>query len=104
MKPETRFKMQVLRDLKTLGEKIWWVKTEAGARRGIPDILICLNGLFIAIELKRPMTEKRQLHYEPLQQFTLAKIKKAGGQAFTATPYNWQEIFATLVYLNKTGG
>jgi Holliday junction resolvase len=41
---------------------------------GIPDILGCLNGRFIAIEVKRPKATPRKI-----QKVTLRKIERAGG-------------------------
>ena len=46
---------------------------------GIPDILICLHGRFIAIELK--MKDKNKGSKFVLQQFILSLIRKAGGIA-----------------------
>ena len=47
---------------------------------GIPDIIACINGRFVAFEVK---TETGQL--SKLQEITIQKIKKAGGQAFKVT-------------------
>lgn len=55
------------------------VKTITVNRAGTPDILACLNGKFIAIEVKR-LGKKAT----PLQEHHINEIKKAGGIAFVA--------------------
>jgi hypothetical protein len=87
--PETKFKEKVMEDLKTL-PKIWFTKIQQVSIRGIPDILLCRRGKFVALELKVDSDESE------LQSYNLAKIKQAGGKSFTATPKNWEEIFQEL--------
>lgn len=47
---------------------------------GIPDIICCFNGRFIAFEVK---TEKGKL--TKLQEITIHRIKEAKGKAFKVT-------------------
>lgn len=51
---ESHFQSQVIKYLKTL-PKTWYVKIWGGGfmKAGIPDILCCINGKFVALELKR---------------------------------------------------
>ena len=44
---------------------------------GIPDIIACINGRFVAFEVK---TESGRL--SKLQEYTIQEIRKAKGQAF----------------------
>jgi len=46
----------------------------------LPDIIVCLNGRFLAFEVK---TEKGKL--TKLQEATIAKIQKAKGKAYKVT-------------------
>jgi carbamoylphosphate synthase large subunit len=87
--PETKFKEKVIEDLKTL-DPIWFSKIQQVAIRGIPDILLCLVGNFVALELKvdSNLTE--------LQKYNLKKITLAGGYAYEVTPKNWKKIFQEL--------
>jgi len=94
MKPETLFKLKVARALDSL-PNTWAKKIQMVALRGIPDFLCCINGLFVAIELKPDAKTK----LEPLQEYNLNAIDKAGGLAFKATPENWQKVYATLMEL-----
>jgi Holliday junction resolvase len=47
---------------------------------GIPDIIACINGRFVAFEVK---TETGKL--TKLQEITIQKIRNAKGQAFKVT-------------------
>ena len=92
-KPETLFKERVREDLRTL-PSTWFVKIQQVAIRGIPDFLVCIDGIFVAIELKASRLAAR----DPLQTWTLESIAKCGGRAFVAYPENWSE---TLEYLRE---
>lgn len=59
---------------------------------GIPDFLGCINGQFVALELKKDNTSPPSA----LQAYILEKIRKAGGMAFVVSPENWEEIYAHL--------
>jgi hypothetical protein len=91
MQAETKFKTKVQAALKTL-PNCWYVKTQQLAIRGTPDLLICIKGLFVALELKRNDQEDA----DPLQTFTLHKIDAAGGIAYVVNPTNWPAIFEEL--------
>ena len=87
---ESAFKEKVIRDLKTLSE-CWFIKTQERGRRGTPDLLICLRGKFVAIELKREDGE-----VTPLQLHTLSKIADAQGMHAVMTPSMWPDYFKRL--------
>lgn len=63
----------------------WVFKTHGhlGQRKGIPDILYCLDGRFGAIEVKTP---KGKVSWE--QQAEIDAIQRAGGTAFVAYDVN----------------
>lgn len=76
----------------------WYVKFFANrmTKKGIPDILACINGYFVAIEVKAK-------HGEPseLQKYHVRKIIDAGGLAIILYPQDW-ELFVRLVkYLQE---
>lgn len=68
---------------------IWHVKYFANGftKSGIPDILACCNGHFLAIEVKaengRP--SELQLHH-------IEKIKQSGGYAVIVKPSQFEEL------------
>lgn len=72
---------QILKYLKSLPE--CFVFKEHGGlygTSGIPDIIVCYKGKFVAFEVK---TEKGK--FSKLQEITIAKIRKANGMAFKVT-------------------
>lgn len=60
------------------------VKVVSATKAGVPDILACYKGKFIAIEVKVP--EKKDNTSE-LQKYNLRKINESGGLAIVA----WNE-------------
>ena len=55
------------------------VKTVVSNRAGVPDLLACIGGRFVAIEVKRPGKDAT-----PLQRYNIGAILEAGGTAFVA--------------------
>ncbi len=89
--PETVFKENVLTFLKAL-RNTYVVKIQQVALRGTPDIFLCVNGNFVALELKRASEEKP----DPLQTYELSKISQAGGLGLVANPDNFMKIMIIL--------
>jgi hypothetical protein len=89
--PETIFKEKALADLRAL-PRTWAEKIQQVAICGTPDILACVNGYFVAIELKKDAAAR----VEPIQDYELARIKRARGMAVIAHPGNWRDILMTL--------
>lgn len=77
---------QILKYLKSLPE-CFAFKEHGGlyGTSGIPDIIVCYTGKFLAFEVK---TEKGKL--SKLQEMAIAKIQKANGMAFKVT--NLEEV------------
>lgn len=96
MGSEKNFENRIKKFLKNEG--IWFVKYFANGftRSGVPDILACVNGYFVAIEVK---AENGVV--APLQLFNRDKIRESGGIAVILYP-NQFEDFKTLVYKLKT--
>lgn len=67
---------KIIKEMEKLGSYV--VKVRAGTKTGIPDILMCYKGKFIALEVKRD--EKK----EPteLQKLNIRKTQEAGGIAY----------------------
>ena len=62
--------------LKKTYSKAWVYKTSDRFRSGIPDIIICYKGRFLAIELKTVKNDATKL-----QRHELNKIIESGGSA-----------------------
>lgn len=82
MADEKRFEEKIKAYLKSINA--WEIKYWGGAKftkSGIPDILSCVNGFFVAIEVKGPNG-----HPTNLQLYQIREIRKAGGIAFVLYP------------------
>jgi hypothetical protein len=79
--PEKRIVNAILKHLKALPEVFAW-KEHGGqyGTAGLPDIICCYRGLFLAFEVKT-VTGK----LSKLQEITLQKINAAKGKAFKVT-------------------
>jgi hypothetical protein len=69
------------------------------AIRGDPDFMLCVHGVFVALELKAEDGDA-----DPLQRYKLEQIKRAKGVALIARPSNWPEIKLVLEKLDRWGG
>lgn len=60
----------------------WWMKVHGDLfqKAGVPDILACINGRFVGIEVKRPGGK-----VSALQEYNIEQIRASGGVAFVAT-------------------
>jgi len=77
---ESAFSKKVITQLKGI-PKTYVIRTQAGSIAGIPDLIICCNGLFFAWELKVPPNKPTKL-----QSYTIEKIREAKGVASVVTP------------------
>ena len=71
----------IMRHLKTVPGCFAW-KEHGGmyGTAGLPDIIVCYRGRFVAFEVKTPSGKLTKL-----QEITLTKIKAAKGEAFKVT-------------------
>lgn len=61
----------------------WLIKVQGGSNNpstGVPDILTCIKGRFVGIEVKQPGEKPTKI-----QQYQMDQINKSGGVAFVAT-------------------
>lgn len=77
-KPESRLVAKILKMLRSQGG--WWFKTHGSPYQmaGIPDILGCHKGRFVALEVKMPGKEDDT---STRQDWTMKRIQDAGGIA-----------------------
>lgn len=76
---EQDIQKKIITYLESVGAYV--VKVITANKSGVPDILACLNGRFIAIEVKTP--ESRN-NVSALQAYNLSKINECDGLALTA--------------------
>lgn len=62
-------------------EGYYVVKVISASKAGIPDILACVKGYFVAIEVKTPSTKT---NVSELQKYNLEKVKECGGYSMVA--------------------
>lgn len=77
----------LVRDIRvTLRAKVggFWIKTHGSmyAQQGVPDLIGCVEGYFIGLEVKMPGKEGT---LTPLQEETLQQITMEGGDASMVT-------------------
>ena len=60
MTPESKIKKEITAYLDSLGERCWWTSIipMGYGKRGVPDILVCYKGRFLALEVKADETKK----------------------------------------------
>jgi len=89
--PETLFKEKVLTQLKEL-PGCWADKIQQVVIRGTPDILCCINGFYVGLELKA----HKNAPVADIQKYVLQRINDAGGYGFTVYPDNWEAVYEFL--------
>lgn len=76
------------------GHDCWYVKYWGGGgytRKGVPDLLACCNGVFVAIELKAPKGRPTDLQIRELH-----RIRDSGGIAILMYPKDY-DLFQNLI-------
>ena len=98
MAAEKNFENRVKKFLKEQG--CWFVKYWGGGqftKAGVPDLLVCCNGHFLAVELKAPNGKP-----SPLQLHTIEEIEKSGGTALVLFPKDFENFKEFIKKLVKT--
>ena len=98
MAAEKTFENKIKKFLKD--NDCWYVKFFANSftKKGIPDLLCCVNGYFVAIEVKAENGKPSEL-----QKYHVNKIKESGGIALILYPKDFED-FKRIVYKLKEGG
>ena len=94
MAQEKNFENKIKRYITDRGG--WCVKFFANGmtKRGIPDLLCCVNGHFLAIEVKADNGKPSDL-----QLYQIEQIKRAGGSAMVLYPKQWDAFKDYIDYL-----
>ena len=96
MTPEAKVKKRVREMLDKLGIYHFSPPGMGLGRAGIPDIIACYNGHFVAIECKAGTNKPT-----PLQERELNRIMNAGGEAFVVNEDNITEHHERLLWMDK---
>jgi hypothetical protein len=89
---------QVYPFLKSL-KNVHFFSIQQQALCGHPDILLVINGWFVALELKAEDGKPR-----PLQKYHLDEVRRAGGISFCANEENWEEVKQILLTIDRGEG
>ena len=94
MAQEKNFENKIKRYIEELGG--WQVKFFANrmTKNGIPDLICCVGGYFVGIEVKA-----QNGHPSALQLHHCSEIRKAGGFAFIVYPSGWEQLKVFLTGL-----
>ena len=102
--PETKFKEKIFPILKLLPNSFYF-SAQMKSIRGIPDIVGCINGVFVGLELKKNRAEsRRKTGRTVLQGHRLIQIRNAGGYGEFVYPENWEEIHKELSAIANRSG
>lgn len=89
MAGEKLFENKVKRFLKQFPNRIWFTKIWGGGfqKSGIPDLICCVNGVFITVELKASNG-----HASELQKYNTNLINEAGGVGIILYPEGFENF------------
>lgn len=99
MAAEKQFEKKVRVWLKeTFKGRQWHFKVFGNAfqESGIPDLLGCVNGRLIGLEIKSDTGKPSDL-----QLYKIELINKAGGYARVVNPSNWESVKNDLIKINQ---
>jgi Holliday junction resolvase len=87
MAAEKNFENKIKKYIEAQGG--WQVKFFANSftKSGIPDILCCINGYFLAIEVKAKDGKASDLQIHQCNM-----IRQAGGSAYVVFPSGWDQL------------
>ena len=87
MTPEAKVKKKVVDVIKKHGGYYFFPATGGYGRSGVPDIVCCYRGVFIAIECKAGSNKPT-----PLQEAEMQKIRQAQGFVLVVNETNISDV------------
>jgi len=91
MTPEAKVKKKVVDVLKKHSAYYFFPATGGYGRSGVPDIVCCYRGVFIAIECKAGSNKPT-----PLQEAEMQKIREAQGFVLVVNETNIEDVTVLL--------
>ena len=89
--PEAKVKAAVRKILAEFGVYYFSPPANGYGKAGVPDIIVCVNGYFLAIECKANGNKPTEL-----QKREISLIQKAGGFAIVVDENNIDDVRSTL--------
>jgi Holliday junction resolvase len=96
--PEGAVKQKVVGILKEEGVYYFFPATHGYGRSGVPDIVCCVGGAFLGIEVKAGKNKPTALQTRELEA-----IRRCGGVAVIANEENWDMIRPLVRQLSSKG-
>lgn len=96
MTPEAKVKKKVVDVIKKHGAYYFFPATGGYGRSGVPDIVSCYRGVFVAIECKAGNNKPT-----PLQEAEMAKIRQAQGFVLVVNETNIADVTTMLERIDK---
>jgi Holliday junction resolvase len=97
MTPEAKVKASVTKILKEFGAYYFSPMTGGFGRSGVPDIIACYRGFFLAIECKAGKNKPTAL-----QEREMGKVNAAGGMAILINEVNVHVVRSVLEEFSKS--
>jgi Holliday junction resolvase len=94
--PEKKVKDKIVSVLKDEGVYYFFPATHGFGRSGVPDIIACVNGRFLAIECKAGTNKPTALQVREIEA-----IRRCGGVAVVANEENWDMVRALVRELSS---
>lgn len=95
--PEKKVKVKVESILKDEGVYYFFPATHGYGRSGVPDIIACVNGHFLAVECKAGNNKPTALQVREIEH-----IRQTGGVAIVANEENWDMVRTLVRKLKET--
>lgn len=95
--PEKKVKDKVVAILKQEGAYYFFPATHGFGRSGVPDVVACVSGYFLAIECKAGRNKPTALQIREIED-----IRHAGGVAVVVNETNW-DMLPELIRKMKRG-
>ncbi len=96
MRPETKFRSYSVEPFLKLLNNCAHFSIQQSAIRGDADKIVCVNGFFVWLELKK--TEGKEA---ALQRYKASLVREANGIDIIASPENWNDVKYFLNQLSQ---
>ena len=96
--PEGKIKAKVVKILRDEGVYYFFPATHGYGRSGVPDIICCVAGKFLAIECKAGGNKPTALQVREIET-----IRQAGGVAVVTDETNWDMVSGLVRKLKGVG-
>ena len=95
---ESAFQQKIIKKLQKRGAYVINIWGNGFMKAGIPDLIVCYKGYFIALELKTEISRP-----SPLQLAHINLITKADGKALLLRPKNEEDLWNLLEEIDGKG-